>query len=110
MKNKPPSQIRRIILIAVIYLVATAALFYGSVLLLRSGGSLGLRQVLATVLDVAWCLPITVGRMVPSLPTWAFVVLVLVNAVIAAFVISTFVDVANDRRKPKSVDSGDASD
>ena len=108
MKNKPATQVRRIIIIAVVYLIVTAAIFYACVLLARNGGPVPLRQVLATILDVAWCVPITVGRMTPSLPTWGFVVLVLVNAAIAAFVITIFADVIGDRRKPKSVDPDDA--
>jgi len=99
------SQLRRIVIIGVVYLLVTAAMFYGSLMLARNGGPLLLRQVLATVLDVAWCLPITIGRMVHNLPPWAFVVLVLVNAVIAAFVISTFADIVGDRRKPKIDDA-----
>jgi len=103
------SQLRRIVIIGVVYLLVTGTMFYGAVLLARGNGPLGLRQVLATVLDVAWCLPITIGRMVHSLPPWVFAVLVLVNAVIAAFVISTFVDVLGDRRKSKPVDADDAA-
>ena len=104
MNNKKKSPAQRVITIGVIYTIVTMALFFLARYLNGQTANPTLttiRSVLATILDVAWCIPITIGRMAHGMPGWLFGILVLVNAAIVAFVITIFVDIAAERRKPQ---------
>jgi len=100
MQSKSKPIVPRLLIVALIYVLVTSAVFAISKAI-STDAPLALRTTLAILLDITWCLPITIGRLAPSMPVWCFFLLVPVNALVAGFVVVSFVDVIAETRRPQ---------